>query len=122
LLLTGWSAPTKNRKYYESRGEVVWEVQTEEKVIALTFDDGPHPKYTPQILDLLKQYDAKATFFVVGNKVKLYTYNHAYFGKNTNIKNTWHYIFPKRYSFTMNDVVASSFIIIPAVFQSSFKE
>jgi peptidoglycan-N-acetylglucosamine deacetylase len=33
---------------------------------ALTFDDGPDPRYTPQLLDLLKQYDAKATFFVVG--------------------------------------------------------
>ncbi|WP_054939623.1 polysaccharide deacetylase family protein [Paenibacillus ihuae] len=33
---------------------------------ALTFDDGPDPRYTPQLLDLLKEYDAKATFFVVG--------------------------------------------------------
>ena len=38
--------------------------------LALTFDDGPDPIYTPQILDLLKQYNAKATFFVVGKKVK----------------------------------------------------
>ena len=34
--------------------------------IALTFDDGPDPEYTPMLLDLLKRYDAKATFFVVG--------------------------------------------------------
>ncbi|WP_219836068.1 polysaccharide deacetylase family protein [Paenibacillus sp. R14(2021)] len=34
--------------------------------IALTFDDGPDPVYTPRVLDLLKRYDAKATFFVVG--------------------------------------------------------
>ncbi|WP_246628188.1 polysaccharide deacetylase family protein [Paenibacillus oenotherae] len=34
--------------------------------IALTFDDGPDPKYTPLLLDLLKRHDAKATFFVVG--------------------------------------------------------
>lgn len=34
--------------------------------IALTFDDGPDPRYTPQLLDLLKRYNAKATFFVVG--------------------------------------------------------
>lgn len=33
---------------------------------ALTFDDGPDPIYTPLLLDLLKQYEAKATFFVVG--------------------------------------------------------
>ncbi|MBB3108215.1 peptidoglycan/xylan/chitin deacetylase (PgdA/CDA1 family) [Paenibacillus phyllosphaerae] len=37
-----------------------------EKEIALTFDDGPDPVYTPQLLDLLKRYNAKATFFVVG--------------------------------------------------------
>jgi peptidoglycan/xylan/chitin deacetylase (PgdA/CDA1 family) len=37
-----------------------------EKEISLTFDDGPDPHYTPQLLDLLARYDAKATFFVVG--------------------------------------------------------
>lgn len=37
-----------------------------EKVIALTFDDGPHPDYTMQLLDLLDKYGVKATFFVVG--------------------------------------------------------
>ena len=36
------------------------------KEVALTFDDGPHPEYTPTLLALLKQYDVKATFFVVG--------------------------------------------------------
>lgn len=40
--------------------------------IALTFDDGPHPAYTPLLLDLLKQYNVKATFFVLGEKAKLY--------------------------------------------------
>ncbi|GFN33558.1 polysaccharide deacetylase family protein [Paenibacillus xylaniclasticus] len=34
--------------------------------IALTFDDGPDPRYTPQLLDMLRQYGAKASFFVVG--------------------------------------------------------
>jgi peptidoglycan/xylan/chitin deacetylase (PgdA/CDA1 family) len=37
-----------------------------EREIALTFDDGPDPVYTPQLLDLLKRHGAKATFFVVG--------------------------------------------------------
>ena len=40
--------------------------------IALTFDDGPHPRYTPQILDVLDQYGIKATFFVVGVNAKNY--------------------------------------------------
>ncbi|MGG1660545.1 polysaccharide deacetylase family protein [Brevibacillus sp. NRS-1366] len=59
----------KDREYYETRGDIVWEVPTDSKVIALTFDDGPDPTYTPQIAQLLKQYNAKATFFVVGSRV-----------------------------------------------------
>ena len=47
-------------------------VQTGEKVIALTFDDGPSPVYTPQILALLQRYDAKATFFVIGQELLQY--------------------------------------------------
>lgn len=39
---------------------------TEQKLLALTFDDGPHPTYTPQVLDVLKRYGVKATFFVIG--------------------------------------------------------
>jgi cellulose synthase/poly-beta-1,6-N-acetylglucosamine synthase-like glycosyltransferase/peptidoglycan/xylan/chitin deacetylase (PgdA/CDA1 family)/spore germination protein YaaH len=38
--------------------------------VALTFDDGPDPKYTPQILDILKEKNAPATFFVIGNSAK----------------------------------------------------
>ncbi|WP_042271691.1 polysaccharide deacetylase family protein [[Clostridium] dakarense] len=41
----------------------------EEKLIALTFDDGPHKDFTPQILGVLKENDVKATFFVVGEMV-----------------------------------------------------
>ncbi|MFC5452925.1 polysaccharide deacetylase family protein [Paenibacillus aestuarii] len=38
--------------------------------IALTFDDGPDPEYTPQLLDLLKKHQVKATFFVLGSKAE----------------------------------------------------
>ncbi|MBR3715065.1 MAG: polysaccharide deacetylase family protein [Clostridia bacterium] len=41
-------------------------VSCDEKLIALTFDDGPHKKYTSEILDILDEYSIKATFFVVG--------------------------------------------------------
>lgn len=44
----------------------------EKKVIALTFDDGPWPKSTAQVLDILKKNDIKGTFFVVGQNVKNY--------------------------------------------------
>jgi len=59
-------ATEHDRSYYENKGYILWDIKTEEKVIALTFDDGPHATYTPQILDLLAKHDAKATFFVVG--------------------------------------------------------
>lgn len=40
--------------------------------VALTFDDGPNPTFTPQILAILRKYHIKATFFVVGMNAKLY--------------------------------------------------
>ncbi|MFA5014853.1 MAG: polysaccharide deacetylase family protein [Actinomycetota bacterium] len=40
--------------------------------IALTFDDGPNPEYTPKILDILNQYKIKGTFFLVGTEVEKY--------------------------------------------------
>ncbi len=40
--------------------------------VALTFDDGPHPRYTPQILDILKEYGVNATFFSVGSNAENY--------------------------------------------------
>ncbi|GKU83004.1 polysaccharide deacetylase family protein [Niallia sp. NCCP-28] len=62
-------ASANSRETYEKTGHVFWDVNTKEKLVALTFDDGPHPVFTPQILDILAKYDAKATFFVAGNKV-----------------------------------------------------
>ena len=42
------------------------------KLVALTFDDGPHPRYTPQILDILKEFGVCATFFAVGTNAETY--------------------------------------------------
>ena len=41
-------------------------------VVYLTFDDGPHPEYTPQVLDVLARHGARATFFVVGQLAQAY--------------------------------------------------
>jgi biofilm PGA synthesis N-glycosyltransferase PgaC len=41
---------------------------TAEKTISLTFDDGPHPVFTPRLLDLLSDYEVSATFFVIGDE------------------------------------------------------
>ncbi len=51
---------------------VVQPVETGAKQVALTFDDGPDPKVTPQILATLAKYDAKATFFMLGSRVESY--------------------------------------------------
>lgn len=56
-----------------SASDVVYSMHTNEKMIALTFDDGPHPRYTPEILDILAEYDIKATFFTIGQNVELYS-------------------------------------------------
>jgi peptidoglycan-N-acetylglucosamine deacetylase len=48
---------------------LTWKVETNDKVVYLTFDDGPHPEITPWVLDQLKAYGAKATFFCVGQNV-----------------------------------------------------
>ena len=44
----------------------------DEKKIALTFDDGPHPKYTEEILSVLEKYGVKATFFAIGENITYY--------------------------------------------------
>jgi len=48
----------------------VWRIPTKEKVVYLSFDDGPHPVITPWVLQLLKKFDAKATFFCIGANVR----------------------------------------------------
>jgi peptidoglycan-N-acetylglucosamine deacetylase len=48
-------------------------VVTSEPLAALTFDDGPHPEYTPMLLDILERYQARATFFMVGEAAQKYT-------------------------------------------------
>src|SRR5690606_25269113 len=47
-------------------------VKTQQKIVALTFDDGPSKPYTDQILNILDRYNVKATFFVVGMNIKRY--------------------------------------------------
>lgn len=47
-------------------------IKTNSKEVALTFDDGPHPQYTPKLLDLLYEKKIQATFFVIGECAKKY--------------------------------------------------
>lgn len=50
----------------------VWNVGTDKKVLYLTFDDGPTPEITEKTLHILKQYNAKATFFCIGKNAALH--------------------------------------------------
>jgi peptidoglycan/xylan/chitin deacetylase (PgdA/CDA1 family) len=45
---------------------VIFRIPTHRPLVALSFDDGPHPIYTPQVLEILERYDANATFFLIG--------------------------------------------------------
>jgi len=47
----------------------IWNIPTEDKAVYLTFDDGPYVGVTDEVLKILKQYDAKATFFCIGGNV-----------------------------------------------------
>lgn len=47
-------------------------VATDEKIVALTFDDGPHPTETAKIVELLEKFGARATFFVIGENAEKY--------------------------------------------------
>ncbi len=81
-----------------SEGGALCRAECKEKKIALTFDDGPHPVYTPEILEILSEYRVRATFFVVGENAEKYpdiiideiaggheignhTYSHAFINK-----------------------------------------
>ncbi len=67
LLLTAYGSGIIQAQYFMP---VTCGGETKEKNIAITFDDGPHPEITNQVLDILKEYDVKATFFCIGKKVE----------------------------------------------------
>jgi len=83
-------------------GELVNHVDTNEKVVALTYDDGPNPPYTNQLLDLLERHQVKATFFVIGQIIEKHPEtirlilskghelgNHSYSHKSLIFENPW---------------------------------
>ncbi len=63
------TVPVWLRMFYPS---LEWRVKDDWKNIYITFDDGPHPDITPKVLDILDQYNAKATFFCVADNVRKY--------------------------------------------------
>ena len=75
-LLIVVSAPTHTGAaqvvFADTSDKPVWRVMTDEKLIALNFDDGPHPHNTDAVLAVLAKYDVKATFFEIGRNIELY--------------------------------------------------
>jgi peptidoglycan-N-acetylglucosamine deacetylase len=64
-----WLYPTLTRNC-QWHGPVVTRFETDRREVWLTIDDGPDPEDTPDLLDLLREHDAHATFFVIGRKVE----------------------------------------------------
>ncbi|MFE1027526.1 polysaccharide deacetylase family protein [Streptomyces sp. NPDC058818] len=64
--LTGYGAPRAAPARIPVRSEPILRVSGRGRTMLLTFDDGPDPRYTPDILDTLAKYDVRATFFVCG--------------------------------------------------------
>lgn len=67
------NAPTSNNNEYSFFSSQIKNIyNSDEKLAFLTFDDGPSKNITPKVLDILKEEDVKATFFVVGKQVQEY--------------------------------------------------
>ncbi len=69
MTLTPIKTPLAAKKIFSN---YIWDIPSTDKTIYLTFDDGPTPKITNWVLDTLKEYNAKATFFCIGNNIKKY--------------------------------------------------
>ena len=62
--------------------KALWRMNTKEKAVYLTFDDGPIPVVTPWVVDLLGEYGIKATFFMVGDNVHKFPQEYKYVVEN----------------------------------------
>lgn len=64
-----YKTPAWLRWIYPQR---IWRLPASDNQVYLSFDDGPHPFVTPWVLDILKEFDAKASFFCIGKNVEQY--------------------------------------------------
>lgn len=96
------------KKYFDITDEVKSKVDniynSEEKIVYLTFDDGPSKTVTLPILDLLKQENIKATFFVLGSRVEFYpeivkrAYDEGHYIANHGYSHKYDYIYSNPYT------------------------
>jgi peptidoglycan-N-acetylglucosamine deacetylase len=85
------SVPLFLRMFYPS---LLWSMPEGNKKLYLTFDDGPQPEITPQVIEILNKYDAKASFFCVGDNVLKYpeTYNQLIAGGHLTGNHTFNHL------------------------------
>ena len=68
-----WIQPLVALRLFERiTPNVIYRVPTDLPLVALSFDDGPHPSFTPEVLNILERHDAKATFFLIGERALRY--------------------------------------------------
>jgi peptidoglycan/xylan/chitin deacetylase (PgdA/CDA1 family) len=112
------TTPKILRAYYPSN--LIWDIATTEKVLYLTFDDGPHLTITPFVLQTLKQFNAKATFFCIGKNVmnnqaiyqQILVDGHAVGNHTSHHLNGWEtstYIYLKDVSFAATNIQSNLF-------------
>jgi peptidoglycan/xylan/chitin deacetylase (PgdA/CDA1 family) len=65
-----WQPRLLLRRIAERDPDVLFYAEITRRLIALTIDDGPHPTVTPMVLDVLSRYQARATFFVIGERIR----------------------------------------------------
>jgi peptidoglycan/xylan/chitin deacetylase (PgdA/CDA1 family) len=70
--LLGWLAAAGLLIFSSGCQGGIFRIPTQEKIVALTFDDGPDPVFTPQVLKILDQFQVKATFFLLGSQAEAY--------------------------------------------------
>jgi peptidoglycan-N-acetylglucosamine deacetylase len=95
--------------------DLVWDMKVSKKTLFLTFDDGPHPTVTHKVLDILDQFNAKASFFCIGGNVKKYpkvyqrilAENHAVGNHTYNHMNGWKF---SEYSYYRNVLECTEFV------------
>jgi peptidoglycan/xylan/chitin deacetylase (PgdA/CDA1 family) len=75
-------------------GSITWRLPGVDPVLFLTFDDGPNPEVTPVVLDMLKSYNAHATFFCVGENIHRYPdiYRNIISGEHATGNHTFHHL------------------------------
>ena len=71
--LVFWIQPLSAVRVFERlTRNVIYRMRVELPLVGLSFDDGPHPTFTPHVLDILERHNAKATFFLIGERALRY--------------------------------------------------